>query len=62
MEETRYYLNGIYFHTVANGSKTALRCVATDGHRLAKTELDLSNAVNIAGIILPRKFLSLIHI
>ena len=31
-EETRYYLNGIYFHTVANGSKTALRCVATDGH------------------------------
>jgi DNA polymerase-3 subunit beta len=56
-EETRYYLNGIYFHTVSNGSKTALRCVATDGHRLAKTELDLSNNVNISGIILPRKFI-----
>ena len=41
-EETRYYLNGIYFHTVINGPKSTLRCVATDGHRLAKTELDLS--------------------
>src|SRR5210317_655635 len=56
-EETRYYLNGIYFHTVSNGSKTALRCVATDGHRLAKTELDLTNNVNISGIIIPRKFI-----
>jgi len=34
-----------------------LRCVATDGHRLAKTELDLGNTVNIPGIILPRKFI-----
>ena len=49
-EETRYYLNGIYFHTVANGSKTSLRCVATDGHRLAKTELDLHNVLNLASI------------
>ena len=56
-EETRYYLNGIYFHTIANGANTTLRCVATDGHRLAKTELDLSNNVNISGIILPRKFI-----
>ena len=56
-EETRYYLNGIYFHTISNESKTILRCVATDGHRLAKTELDLSNNLNISGIILPRKFI-----
>ena len=56
-EETRYYLNGIYFHTLANGANTKLLCVATDGHRLAKTELDLSNNVNIPGIILPRKFI-----
>jgi DNA polymerase-3 subunit beta len=33
-EETRYYLNGIFLHTVdADGAK--LRAVATDGHRLA---------------------------
>ncbi len=55
-EETRYYLNGIFFHTVSNGT-TTLKCVATDGHRLAKTELDLANAINIQGIILPRKFI-----
>jgi DNA polymerase-3 subunit beta len=35
-EETRYYLNGIYFHTVAVGGTTMLRAVATDGHRLAR--------------------------
>ena len=36
-EETRYYLNGIYFHTIdAGGDK--LRAVATDGHRLAQAE------------------------
>ena len=56
-EETRYYLNGIYFHTITNGPKSTLRCVATDGHRLAKTELDLTNVINISGIILPRKFI-----
>ena len=56
-EETRYYLNGVYFH-VANGlDGKVLRAVATDGHRLAKTELDLSNVINISGIILPRKFI-----
>lgn len=56
-EETRYYLNGIYFHTINNGTKTTLRCVATDGHRLAKTELDLNSTFTIPGIILPRKFI-----
>ncbi|MGQ3671216.1 DNA polymerase III subunit beta [Xanthobacter sp. TB0136] len=33
-EETRYYLNGIYFH-IAEGEKgSRLTAVATDGHRL----------------------------
>jgi DNA polymerase-3 subunit beta len=35
-EETRYYLNGIYIHTLESG---AMRAVATDGHRLARVEL-----------------------
>ena len=35
-EETRYYLNGIYLHAQAEKSKTFLRAVATDGHRLAR--------------------------
>ena len=56
-EETRYYLNGIYFHTIKNGEKNNLIAVATDGHRLAKTELEINSSVLIEGIILPRKFI-----
>ena len=37
-EETRYYLNGIFLHTVEVGGATMLRAVATDGHRLARVE------------------------
>jgi DNA polymerase-3 subunit beta len=32
-EETRYYLNGIYFHAAKSGNTDVLRGVATDGHR-----------------------------
>src|SRR5499425_1304777 len=35
-EETRYYLNGIYFHVAGSGNPQTLRGVATDGHRLAQ--------------------------
>jgi len=51
-EETRYYLNGIYMHAHAD----ALRCVATDGHRLALADADLpSGAAGLPGVIIPRK-------
>ncbi|MDB4184164.1 DNA polymerase III subunit beta [Alphaproteobacteria bacterium] len=56
-EETRYYLNGVYFHTVKSDEKNILKAVATDGHRLAKTELVISSSIEIEGIILPRKFI-----
>lgn len=52
-EETRYYLNGIYFHDVAGKH---LRAVATDGHRLAQSQLTLpEGAAGMPGIIVPRK-------
>ncbi|MBS3651108.1 DNA polymerase III subunit beta [Pseudaminobacter sp. 19-2017] len=58
-EETRYYLNGIYFHTVETGGKLKLRSVATDGHRLARAEMDApSGAEGMPGIIIPRKTVS----
>ena len=34
-EETRYYLNGVYMHAAKGPDGPVLRCVATDGHRLA---------------------------
>ena len=55
-EETRFYLNGIYVHAAKDGKARALRAVATDGHRLARFELDLPDgAADIPGIIVPRK-------
>jgi DNA polymerase-3 subunit beta len=55
-EETRYYLNGIYFHAGNSGGVKVLRAVATDGHRLARMEMPLpSGAESIPGVILPRK-------
>src|SRR5207302_10986343 len=47
-EETRYYLNGIYLHTAGNAHASALRAVATDGHRLA--QLDLAAPPGAAGM------------
>lgn len=55
-EETRYYLNGIYFHSVEGVEGKKLRSVATDGHRLARIEVDQpEGAADIPGVIIPRK-------
>jgi DNA polymerase-3 subunit beta len=53
-EETRYYLNGIFFHAPAGAG--TLRAVATDGHRLARVEIPLpEGAAGMPDIIIPRK-------
>ena len=55
-EETRYYLNGIYLHTVEVDGETRLRAVATDGHRLARIELPAPDgSAGMPGLIVPRK-------
>jgi len=55
-EETRYYLNGIYLHTLDVDRATVLRAVATDGHRLARVEMPSpAGAPGMPGIIVPRK-------
>ncbi len=55
-EETRFYLNGIYLHAAKDGKTSALRAVATDGHRLARYELALPDgAAGMPGVIVPRK-------
>ncbi len=51
-EETRYYLNGIFLHV----HEDSLRAVATDGHRLARVQLDRpEGAEGMPDIIVPRK-------
>jgi DNA polymerase-3 subunit beta len=55
-EETRYYLNGLYLHTVMEGGEAKLRAVATDGHRLALAEMPApEGALGLPGVIIPRK-------
>ncbi|MBP0582667.1 DNA polymerase III subunit beta [Labrys sp. LIt4] len=55
-EETRYYLNGIYLHTLDVEGETRIRAVATDGHRLARVELPApEGSSGMPGVILPRK-------
>lgn len=61
-EETRYYLNGIFFHTAESGGKPMLRAVATDGHRLAQAEIARpSGADGMPGVIIPRKTVYELH-
>ncbi len=55
-EETRYYLNGIYFHSTDSGGQAVLRAVATDGHRLARIEIPAPpGSSGMPGVIIPRK-------
>ena len=55
-EETRYYLNGVYMHVADSEDGRMLRCVATDGHRLARIDAPLpENAEEMPGVIVPRK-------
>ena len=52
-EETRYYLNGIFFHPTSQGF---LRAVATDGLRLAQAQVPLPEAASsMPSVIMSRK-------
>lgn len=53
-KETRFYLNGIYLHSIDG----KLRAVATDGHRLAQH--DGHEVSDFAGVIVPRKVVGLV--
>lgn len=55
-EETRYYLNGVYLHVADTDAGKKLRTVATDGHRLALSEIDApTGSEDLQGVIVPRK-------
>ena len=55
-EETRYYLNGVYMHVADESDGQMLRCVATDGHKLARIDVAMPDgAEKMPGVIVPRK-------
>ena len=51
VQDVRYYLNGMLL-SVGDG---LLRCVATDGHRLALSDVAIEDGQASASLILPRK-------
>jgi DNA polymerase-3 subunit beta len=54
-EETRYYLNGIFFH-VSDDAQPVLKAAATDGHRLARVTVPRpEGAEGMPDVIVPRK-------
>ncbi|RVQ69495.1 DNA polymerase III subunit beta [Croceicoccus ponticola] len=57
-EETRYYLNGIFFHVAEDGpgGQPVLKAAATDGHRLARYTIPRPDgAESMPDVIVPRK-------
>ena len=54
-DETRHYLNGIYFHKTKIQNQSFLTGVATDSHRLSSSCLEIDENINFEPIILPKK-------
>tara|TARA_B100000900_G_scaffold415571_1_gene446012 strand:+ start:1366 stop:2481 length:1116 start_codon:yes stop_codon:yes gene_type:complete len=55
-EETRYFLNGLYFNITNENNENAVTLVGTDGHRLAKFSYIIKDKIDqISGVIIPKK-------
>ena len=55
-EETRYFLNGLYFNINRENELNVVTLVGTDGHRLAKFSYNLDTDIDeISGVIIPKK-------
>ena len=54
-DDTRHYLNGVFFHLTEAHGRNFLTGVATDSHRLSSSSLEIENTKDFASLILPRK-------
>ena len=55
-EETRYFLNGLYFNITNENNKNIVTLVGTDGHRLAKFSHEIEGQIDqVSGVIIPKK-------
>jgi len=55
-EETRYFLNGLYFNVSSKDESSILTFVGTDGHRLATSQSVTNKFSNeVPGVIIPKK-------
>lgn len=70
-DETRYYLNGVFLHAAVRAAAEnpgeeplmVLRAAATDGHRLARFDVNQPDGSGaLEGIIVPRKTISVLAV
>ena len=54
-DDTRHYLNGVFFHLNKFQNKSYLTGVATDGHRLSSSSIEIEKNINLNSLILPKK-------
>ena len=55
-EETRYFLNGLYFNITKIQSNSVVTLVGTDGHRLSKFSHNIEDSIDqVSGVIIPKK-------
>ena len=55
-EETRYFLNGLYFNVTNEDNRNIVTLVGTDGHRLAKFSHGIEAQIDqVSGVIIPKK-------
>ena len=54
-DETRHYLNGIFFHQTQVDDKFYLTAAATDSHRMSISKMRLNEKIEFDPIILPKK-------
>ena len=54
-DDTRHYLNGIFFHLTESQGKNYFTGVATDSHRLSSSSLEIGKINEFRSFILPRK-------
>ena len=55
-EETRYFLNGLYFNITNENNNNIVTLVGTDGHRLAKYSHYIDGKIDqVPGVIIPKK-------
>ncbi len=54
-DDTRHYLNGVFFHLTEGHGRYFLTGVATDSHRLSSSSLEIKNNDEFQPFILPRK-------
>ncbi len=54
-DDSRHYLNGVFFHEIEKNGKVFLASASTDGHRLSFSSIEIATKKSFTPFILPKK-------